>query len=64
MLAKLQARWPETTDYLTKLRQLNNDLMVLREVQAAEKDVPSGLDLLVFSSVNSGTTSLTQREYP
>ncbi|UTX53294.1 hypothetical protein [Leucobacter aridicollis] len=49
MLAKLQATWPETTDYLTKLGQLNNDLMVLREMKAADEHIPSWLELLGYS---------------
>ncbi len=49
MLAKLQATWPETTDYLTKLGQLNNDLMVLREIKAADEHIPSWLELLGYS---------------
>lgn len=49
MLAKLQATWPETTDYLTKLGQLNNDLMVLREMQAAEEHVPSWLEQMAYT---------------
>ncbi|KAM9865640.1 hypothetical protein ACIFOC_01262 [Leucobacter aridicollis] len=49
MLAKLQATWPETTDYLTKLGQLNNDLMVLREIQAAEEHIPSWLEQMAYS---------------
>ncbi|MCS3427594.1 hypothetical protein [Leucobacter aridicollis] len=44
VLAKLQATWPETTDYLTKLGQLNNDLMALREMQAADEHIPSWLE--------------------
>lgn len=49
MLAKLQATWPETTDYLTKLGQLNNDLMVLREIQAAEEHMPSWLEQMAYT---------------
>ncbi len=48
MLAKLHATWPETTDYLTKLGQLNNDLMVLREIQAAEEYLPSWLERMAY----------------
>ena len=49
MLAKLQATWPETTDYLKKLGQLNNDLMVLREIQAAEEHMPSWLEQMAYT---------------
>lgn len=36
MLAKLRQSWPETTDYLTRVGQANNDLSVMRELAQRE----------------------------
>ena len=36
-LAKLQKSWPETTDYLRRVGQVNNDLAVLREMSQREE---------------------------
>lgn len=36
-LAKLQASWPETADYLQRVGQVTNDLMVLRELAARDE---------------------------
>lgn len=35
-LTHLQSSWPETEDYLQRVGQVTNDLMVLRELQARE----------------------------
>ncbi|GAA2823401.1 hypothetical protein [Leucobacter komagatae] len=61
MLAKLQATWPETTDYLTKLGQLNNDLMVLRDIQAADEHIPSWLEILAYSEDDFAKTPTAMR---
>lgn len=36
-LAQLQATWPETADYLQRVGQVNNDLMVLRDLAARDE---------------------------
>lgn len=36
MRTRMQQTWPETTDYLRRVGQVTNDLMVLREMQQAE----------------------------
>ncbi|MEV8339453.1 MULTISPECIES: hypothetical protein [Leucobacter] len=36
-LAKLQQSWPETTDYLRRVGQVNNDLAVLREISQRDE---------------------------
>ncbi|MBL3685678.1 hypothetical protein D3248_01735 [Leucobacter zeae] len=43
ILRELQGSWPETTDYLVRVGQVTNDLMVLRELAAAENASPTWL---------------------
>lgn len=45
-LQQMQTSWPETTNYLTRVGQINNDLMVLREAAARDRMSISWLDQL------------------
>lgn len=45
-LQHMQTSWPETTNYLTRVGQINNDLMVLREAAARDRMSITWLDQL------------------
>lgn len=45
---QLQERWPATDDYLTRVGQANNDLMVMDEILRAELTIPSWQDRLAI----------------
>lgn len=45
---QLQNRWPETDNYLERIGQVNNDLMVEREMRAAQNHLPSFLEKLAI----------------
>ena len=47
-LSQMQSTWPDTTDYLTRVGQINNDLMVLREAAAREQITVTWLDRLAI----------------
>lgn len=57
-LAKLQASWPTTENYLERVGQVNNDLMVLREA-AARDEYESSLTWLDHLAVS--VEDLTKR---
>lgn len=48
LLRQLQSTWPETADYLTRIGQTTNDLMVLRELRQVEPPSESILELLGY----------------
>lgn len=50
LLKQLQARWPETDNYLDRVGQVTNDLMVAREIQQAATHTPSWLDRLAIEA--------------
>lgn len=45
---QLQNRWPDTDNYLERVGQINNDLMVMREFQAAQNHIPDFLERLAI----------------
>lgn len=47
-LQQMQSTWPDTTDYLTRVGQINNDLMVLREAAARDRITVTWLDRLAI----------------
>ncbi|MFD5600800.1 hypothetical protein ACFWHR_12190 [Leucobacter sp. NPDC058333] len=57
-LAKLQQSWPETTDYLRRVGQINNDLMALREM--AQRDTYES-SLTWLDRLAVGVADLTSR---
>lgn len=48
LFQQLQARWPETDDYLTRVGQINNDLMTMREIEYYENHIPDWLERLAI----------------
>lgn len=52
ILDRLQATWPETTDYLRRVGQVQNDLMVLRELQEADRAEASWMDELAIGEAD------------
>lgn len=52
MLSQLGNRWPETDNYLERIGQINNDLQVLREMQAAQNHVPDFLEQLAIDTTD------------
>lgn len=75
-LARLQQTWPETTDYLQRVGQVNNDLMVMREMQSEQPEgwmdrlgveerdlleLPTGLVALQFLNAQGITVSAAMR---
>lgn len=52
ILTRLQATWPETTDYLVRVGQVQNDLMVLRELQEADRAEASWMDELAIGEAD------------
>lgn len=48
LFQQLQDRWPETDNYLTRVGQINNDLMTLREIDAHEQHIPGWLERLAI----------------
>lgn len=49
-LRHLNSSWPETDNYLVQLGQLQNDLMVMRELQMDDQYTPTWLDLLAIDA--------------
>lgn len=45
---QLAKRWPETDDYMTRVGQANNDLMVMAEILRAERTIPTWQDRLAI----------------
>ena len=60
-LAKLQASWPETTDYLRRVGQVNNDLAVLREMSQRDEYEAS---LTWLDRLEVGVEDLTMQPNP
>lgn len=48
LLRDLAKKWPETTDYLQRVGQIQNDLMTLRELSAKEAHTPDWLEALAI----------------
>lgn len=52
ILRQLSERWPETDDYLRRVGQVTNDLMVMREILRADEYQPTWLEALAIDEVD------------